>query len=97
MCELVEHLIEENKAFAADIAAGFDPVVCFDGHYVAWDVIVDACGNGVYGNSPLELIGEIINERDGLKKSDETFRKVIKKLRDDNHGMVPNWLIDLAP
>ena len=32
-----------------------------------------------------------------LEKSDVIFRKVIKKLTSDNHGLVPNWLLDLAP
>jgi hypothetical protein len=68
MCELLETLIEENQAFAADIAAGTDPVVCFDGHFVAWDEIVNVCGNGGYFHSPIELIAEIVNERDALKE-----------------------------
>lgn len=32
-----------------------------------------------------------------LEKNDETFRKVVDKLTADNHGMIPGWLLGLAP
>lgn len=32
-----------------------------------------------------------------LEKNDEVFRKVVDKLTADNHGMIPGWLLDLAP
>ena len=31
-----------------------------------------------------------------LEKSDECFRQVIRKLTEDNHGMTPDWLLDMA-
>jgi len=34
------------------------------------------------------------NEIEMLRKNDMVFRKVIEKLRADNHGMTPNWLLD---
>lgn len=64
--ELIDFLCEEDKAFAKDLAAGNDLISTFDGHFVAWDEIIEACGNGMegYAQSPVELISRIINERD---------------------------------
>lgn len=63
--ELIEYLCDENEAFAKDIEEGHDLISSHDGHYVAWDEIIEACGNGMegYSQSPLELISRIRNER----------------------------------
>lgn len=68
--ELIEFLCEENEAFAKDLADGHDLVSTFDGHFVAWDEIIEACGNGMegYSESPIELISRIRNERDELRE-----------------------------
>ena len=49
------------------------------------------------GDDAYEDIKYLLSHIKELEKSNATFRKVIKKLTLDNHGMVPNWLLDLAP
>lgn len=64
---LVDMLREENEAFAGDLANGHDLLSTFDGHFVAWNEIISACGGGCYSQSPLELISGLIDERDELR------------------------------
>ena len=44
----------------------------FEGYFVHWDEIIKTCGQAwkdtrMYNETPLELIVDLINERDGLK------------------------------
>lgn len=66
--ELVALLCEENAAFAGDLANGHDLIATHEGHYVAWDEIISACGGGSYLQSPIELITRLIDERDELRQ-----------------------------
>ena len=75
--ELIGYLCEEQPAFAEDLLNGHGLLESFDGHFVAWDEIIEACGNGMegYGDSPVELINRIINERDALKEEIAVIQK----------------------
>lgn len=86
--ELIDLLREERPAFAEDLDNGVDLIAAHDGHFVAWDEIIDQCKQGLedvgYSQSPAELISRIINERD------ELTQQVCDECSPDNYGWVFN-------
>ena len=85
--ELLDYLCEQDERFAKDIADGNDIISAFDGYFVNWDEVISACGGGCYGNSPIELITDIINERDDLLAGQSVSAARIAELESDCKAM----------
>ena len=84
--ELIDYLRDERPAFAADIDNGETLMSAHDGHFVAWDEIISACGGGCYGESPLELIAEIINQREALRDEMKAIALVLGRSKTDGES-----------
>ncbi|MCM0081802.1 hypothetical protein L4X63_09390 [Geomonas sp. Red32] len=83
--DLVEFLREQQSAFAEDLDNGHDLIASFDGHFVAWDEIIDQCKQGLedvgYSQSPDELISRLIDQRDLAEDRVKELEKELSRVR----------------
>lgn len=55
----------------------------FEGYYVHWDKIIEACGGGMYDNSPIELISNLIMKIEELKSEIDFYKKSLERIANE--------------
>jgi hypothetical protein len=75
--QFIQYLKEDHPAFADAFDKSGDLIGTHEGFFGYWDDVIEACGGGSYGHSPLELIGVI---RIALEESEAELDKALKEL-----------------
>jgi hypothetical protein len=89
--QFTQYLKEDHPAFADAFDETGDLIGTHEGFFGYWDDVIEACGGGSYGHSPLELIGGIrISLEEAETKLADTLARVeelegvLQRILDEN-------------
>jgi hypothetical protein len=75
--QFIQYLKEDHPAFADAFDQTGDLIGTHEGFFGYWDDVIEACGGGSYGHSPLELIGVI---RIALEESEAELDEALEEV-----------------